>query len=47
MLMTDYRRPWVEGGTYFFTLNLAERRGLYPADWTGAAEEAVEVGEWV
>jgi putative transposase len=26
MLMTDYRRPWVEGGTYFFTVNLAERR---------------------
>ena len=26
MLATDYRRPWVDGGTYFFTVNLAERR---------------------
>ena len=25
--MTDYRRPMVEGGTYFFTVNLAERVG--------------------
>jgi hypothetical protein len=27
MLMTVYRRPWVEGGTYLFTVNLAERPG--------------------
>lgn len=23
----DYRRVWVEGGTYFFTVNLLERKG--------------------
>src|SRR4030042_77854 len=25
--MTEYRRPWLPGGTWFFTVNLAERRG--------------------
>jgi putative transposase len=25
--MTEYRRAWVPGGTWFFTVNLAERRG--------------------
>ena len=25
--MPDYRRVWVPGGTYFFTVNLLERRG--------------------
>src|SRR5882757_4523012 len=24
--MPDYRRTWVRGGTYFFTVNLLERR---------------------
>jgi len=24
--MTDYRRNYIEGGTYFFTVNLAERK---------------------
>ena len=23
----DYRRVWVAGGTYFFTVNLLERKG--------------------
>jgi len=25
--MPDYRRAWHPGGTYFFTVNLLERRG--------------------
>lgn len=25
--MTEYRRGWLPGGTWFFTVNLAERRG--------------------
>ena len=25
--MTEYRRVWVEGATYFFTVNCAERKG--------------------
>ena len=25
--MTDYRRAWFPGGTYFFTVNLLQRRG--------------------
>jgi len=25
--MTEYRRAWLPGGTWFFTVNLAERRG--------------------
>jgi putative transposase len=25
--MTEYRRAWLPGGTWFFTMNLAERRG--------------------
>ena len=25
--MTEYRRAWVHGGTWFFTVNLAQRRG--------------------
>ena len=25
--MTDYRRAWHPGGTYFFTTNLLQRRG--------------------
>jgi putative transposase len=24
--MSNYRRAWVQGGTYFFTVNLLERR---------------------
>jgi putative transposase len=24
--MTEYRRAWMDGGTWFFTVNLAERR---------------------
>ncbi len=24
--MTEYRRGWLPGGTWFFTVNLAERR---------------------
>jgi len=24
--MTDYRRNYIQGGTYFFTVNLAERK---------------------
>jgi hypothetical protein len=24
--MSNYRRAWVQGGTYFFTVNLQERR---------------------
>ena len=25
--MTEYRRAWLPGATWFFTVNLAERRG--------------------
>jgi len=25
--MTEYRRAWLPGGTWFFTVNLAERQG--------------------
>jgi putative transposase len=41
--MTEYRRVWVHGGTWFFTVNLAQRRGNHPlADnidllWAGFA----------
>jgi hypothetical protein len=45
--MTNYRRNFVRGGSYFFTVNLADRRlrhssfhrmvrlGVYPEDWAG------------
>jgi len=26
--MTEYRRAWLPGATWFFTLNLAKRRGI-------------------
>ena len=29
--MSDYRRAWHPGGTYFFTVNLLQRHGNVPA----------------
>ncbi|HYE36444.1 REP-associated tyrosine transposase [Methylocaldum sp.] len=41
--MTDYRRFRVEGGTYFFTVNLAERHRKLLTEHIGALREAFRV----
>ena len=35
----NYRRAWPPGGTWFFTISLLQREGVYPADWAGPMEE--------
>jgi hypothetical protein len=32
--MTTYHRNFTAGGSFFFTVNLAEL-GMYPEDWAG------------
>ena len=39
--MTDYRRSMVSGGTYFFTVNLQDRRRTLLVDEVAALREAV------
>ncbi len=39
--MADYRRVWVQGGTYFFTVNLRDRREELLVQHIGALREAV------
>jgi len=41
--MTDYRRFHVEGGTYFFTVNLAERHRKLLTEHIGTLREAFRV----
>jgi putative transposase len=41
--MPDYRRVWVPGGTYFFTVNLLERRLDTLVRHIDALREAVRV----
>jgi putative transposase len=38
--MPEYRRLYVEGGTYFFTVNLADRRSDLLTRYVGALREA-------
>lgn len=38
--MSNYRRAWVPGGTYFFTVNLLERRRRLLADHVDALQAA-------
>ena len=38
--MSNYRRAWVPGGTYFFTVNLLERRRCLLTEWIGALGDA-------
>jgi REP element-mobilizing transposase RayT len=44
--MTAYRRFRVEGGTYFFTVNVADRHRKLLTDHIGALREVFRVG-WV
>jgi putative transposase len=37
----DYRRARVGGGTYFFTVNLAQREGRLPVDHIDILRNAV------
>lgn len=41
--MPNYRRVWVPGGTYFFTVNLLERRRTLLIDHIGALQESFRV----
>jgi hypothetical protein len=43
--MTEYRRTWHPGATWFFTVNLAERRENYPEDWGGENVPSLAAGE--
>ena len=48
--MTDYRRYRVKGGTYFFTVNLAERKRKLLTEHIDALREAfrtVKPVRWV
>lgn len=38
--MPNYRRVWVPGGTYFFTVNLLERRRALLVDHVAALRDA-------
>ncbi|HEU0215680.1 MAG TPA: transposase [Stellaceae bacterium] len=38
--MTEYRRAFISGGTYFFTVNLADRRGTLLVDHIDALRSA-------
>lgn len=41
--MPDYRRNWVPGGTYFFTVNLLERRSHLLVERVDLLREAVRI----
>ena len=41
--MVRYRRNFVSGGTYFFTVTLADRRSTALVDHIGALREAFRV----
>jgi len=39
--MSNYRRAWVPGGTYFFTVNLLERRRTLLVDHVDVLTDAL------
>ncbi len=43
--MSNYRRVWVPGGTYFFTVNLLERRRRLLTERIGALGEAFRTAQ--
>ena len=40
LAMPNYRRAWVPGGTYFFTVNLLERRRILLVEYVDALRAA-------
>lgn len=39
----QYRRAWIKGGTYFFTVNLADRRATYLTDHIETLHASIEM----
>jgi hypothetical protein len=35
LAMTDYRRNFIAGGSFFFTVNRMVKLGIFPEDWAG------------
>ena len=44
--MVLYRRNFVPGGTYFFTVTLADRRSTILTDHIGALRSALQIAQW-